>query len=191
MERPIVNMTDAPTTKASIERALVEEEHAVAGFFEELSDVEFFTRVGEAWSPAEHLDHLNVAVSAVARGVSAPRWILLLRFGPARRPAMTYDELRAKYNGLLQGGAGASGRFVPAPIEAGHADRRTELLERWLRVNRRLRDSLAGWREWQLDRVRLPHPILGRLTAREMMFFTIYHGHHHIAAAKRRLTPHG
>lgn len=182
-------MTGAPSTKASIEAALLAEERAVATFFEALSDVELVTRVGEAWSPAEHLDHLNIAVSAVARGLSAPWWLLLLRFGPATRSSMTYDELRAKYNGLLQGGAGASGRFVPGQSDAPAGDCRPELLERWHRVNRRLRENLASWKEWQLDRIRLPHPILGKLTTREMMFFTIYHGHHHIAAATRRLTP--
>jgi uncharacterized damage-inducible protein DinB len=54
-------------------------------------------------------------------------------------------------------------------------------------VNSRLVAALERWSDRNLDRIQLPHPILGKITAREMVFFTIYHGHHHIAAAKSRL----
>jgi hypothetical protein len=33
--------------------------------------------------------------------------------------------------------------------------------------------------EEELDRYILPHPILGKLTLREMLYFTIYHVKHH------------
>jgi hypothetical protein len=39
-----------------------------------------------------------------------------------------------------------------------------------------LGDALGNWSERTLDRTRMPHPILGRITAREMVFFMIYHG---------------
>jgi hypothetical protein len=39
--------------------------------------------------------------------------------------------------------------------------------------------------EAQLDEYVLPHPILGKLTIREMLYFTIYHAtHHHLATLK-------
>jgi hypothetical protein len=47
---------------------------------------------------------------------------------------------------------------------------------------------MGGWSERQLDRIRLPHPVLGKLSVREMLFFTLYHNQHHIEAVKRRLT---
>jgi hypothetical protein len=42
-----------------------------------------------------------------------------------------------------------------------------------------------------LERIRLPHPLLGRLTTREMLFFTLYHNQHHVEVAKRRLPQFG
>ena len=33
--------------------------------------------------------------------------------------------------------------------------------------------------EKQLDTFILPHPLLGKLTLREMLYFTIYHAEHH------------
>jgi hypothetical protein len=65
--------------------------------------------------------------------------------------------------------------------------RKDDLLARWGRVNERLRTALIGWSERNLDRIQFPHPVLGKITARELACFTIYHGHHHVAAVQRRL----
>ena len=40
----------------------------------------------------------------------------------------------------------------------------------------RLLDSLS---ESDLDTLQAPHPLLGKLTLRELMYFTIYHAQHH------------
>jgi hypothetical protein len=39
--------------------------------------------------------------------------------------------------------------------------------------------------ESELDQLLLPHPLLGKLTLREMVYFTIYHAHHH----ERQINP--
>ncbi len=46
--------------------------------------------------------------------------------------------------------------------------------------------SVPSWSETSLDRYRLPHPLLGRLTVREMLFFTLGHGLHHARNVARR-----
>jgi hypothetical protein len=38
---------------------------------------------------------------------------------------------------------------------------------------------VEGFSEQQLDLLILPHPLLGKLTLREMIYFTIYHAGHH------------
>ena len=170
--------------------ALHAAEREVAEFFGSLAEDELVHRVGEAWTPAEHLRHLCIAVAAVARGLAVPRWLLRLRFGRARAPSRTYDVIRETYRSRLAAGAGASGRFVPpredvSPAQA--AERRADLLARWARVNAALRSPLERWSEANLDGVRMPHPILGKLTVREMLFFTLYHNRHHVEAARRRI----
>jgi DinB superfamily len=179
-----------PFTRSEILAALDAAEREVAEFFGSLADDELVHRVGEAWTPAEHLRHLCIAVAAVARGLAVPRWLLRLRFGRARAPSRTYDVIRETYRSLLGRGAGASGPFVPrredlSPAQA--AESRAELLARWGRVNGGLRAALATWSEANLDRLRMPHPILGPLTVREMLFFTIYHDGHHVEAARGRI----
>lgn len=179
-----------PYARAEISTALESVEAEVASFFGSLSAEEMVLRVGTAWTALEHLMHLNTSVSAVARGLSAPRWLLRLRFGRARGGSRTYEQIRETYLAALAGGGGATGVFVPDREELSTpaaGERAGEVLARWARVNERLRGALQGWSERDLDRLRLPHPLLGKITSREMLFFTLYHDQHHIAAAKRRL----
>jgi len=180
----------SPYTRAEILTALPQVEQEVASFFSSLSEEEFVLRLAEVWTPAEQLKHLNTAVSAVARGFAFSPWVLRLRFGRAGSSSRSYEQVRETYRSLLAQGAGATGEYVPPrenPFTGEVAEYRIEILGRWGRVNARLRNALERWSEADLDRVRLPHPILGKLTAREMLFFTLYHNEHHIGAAKRRL----
>jgi hypothetical protein len=178
---------DTPRSRSEIVAALTAAEAAVASFFGALGDDELYARVGDAWSPAEHLVHLNLSVSAVSRGLAIHPWLLRLRFGRARRPSMTYGELRERYLARLAAGGGATGPYVP---RRDAAPPREEILARWERVNARLRGTLETWSERALDRILLPHPLLGKLTVREMLHFTTHHNLHHVEAARRRLPGH-
>lgn len=182
--------SEEPRSKDEILRAIEEVEAEVATFFGGLSDADLVHREGDAWTPAEHLAHLNTSVSAVARGLGMPRLLLRLRFGRAPAPSRTYDEVRREYQERLAAGGRASGVYVPPRQDARPAEvasLRVALLARWDRVNDRLRTALGPWSERQLDRIRLPHPLLGKLTTREMLFFTLYHDRHHVEGVARRL----
>ena len=43
----------------------------------------------------------------------------------------------------------------------------------------KLNKKIDSFDEKDLDRYILPHPLLGKLTIREMLFFTVYHVQHH------------
>ncbi len=184
---------DTPFAKPTLLSALYDTEREVTEFFGSLAPDDYTFRQESAWTPAEHLEHLRISVAAVTRGFSAPRWLLRVRFGRARRRSRTFEELRGDYRARLGAGGGASGQFVPTREEPTGAQRgvpQAERIARWRRVNERFRAALDGWSERDLDRIQLPHPLLGMLTAREMVLFTVYHAGHHVAAAKRRLPGH-
>jgi hypothetical protein len=109
-----------------------------------------------------------------------PRLVLRLLFGKARKPSRSFTHLRDDYRAVLAKGAQA-GRFgpretVPPADPAAAYDR---LLGKWQRLRPNLSDAIRRWDESALDYYRMPHPLLGKLTVREMLFFTLYHiGHH-------------
>jgi len=130
----------------------------------------FFQKIGESWSPSETVRHLIKSIRAVTKGLKP------------RRPSATYDALVTRYLGLLEAG-GRAGRFAPSPETT--SDRST-ILGRLAQANDDLQKAIARWSDADLDRYQLPHPLLGKLTIREMLFFTVYHQHHHMNVTSRR-----
>ena len=141
----------------------------------------FFERPGESWCGAEHLVHLVSSVNAVARGLMMNRLTLWLLFGRSKGGSQSYEEVKAKYHRRLAGGVKASGPYLPkVPVDPEDPNEaRDALLARWQRATGRLDGALHRWSPKALDRRRLPHPVLGKLTVREMLYFTVYHDHHH------------
>lgn len=129
----------------------------------------------DKWSPARQLDHLVRSVAPVRMAFYLPAFILKILFGTANRPSRTYDELVAKYHAKLSAGGKASSRFIPQEksISVKQASQRLRFLVQ------SLCEKIGAYTEEDLDRLILPHPLLGKLTFREMLYFTIYHAQHH------------
>lgn len=138
------------------------------------------------WSPAEQLRHLTRSTYPLARGYAFPRVALALRFGVALRGSEKYEIVAERYSRYLETRPDA-GRFAPTPDDAAPDDaRRAQIMTRWRDAVSRLAGAVEPWSERALDRYRLPHPLLGRLTAREMLFFTLFHTSHHARQVERR-----
>ena len=43
------------------------------------------------------------------------------------------------------------------------------------------------WSDAKLDKYIAPHPLLGKITLRELAYFTIYHIQHHLSIIRKRL----
>jgi hypothetical protein len=81
-----------------------------------------------------------------------------------------------------------AGRFNPRDVRPSDdpAAARERLLAKWQKLRPGLTGAIRRWDEAALDRYRLPHPLLGKLTLREMLYFTLYHlGHHAQIVAAR------
>jgi hypothetical protein len=102
-------------------------------------------------------------------------------FGKRERPSMSYEDLCDRYRAEIARGAKASGRYLPnqeTPVNDTELKKK-ELLNEWSKANEELLSIVEKWDESELDRYLLPHPLIGKLTIREMIFFTIYHNLRH------------
>ena len=102
---------------------------------------------------------------------------LKLKFGIANRPSKTYDQLVEKYTRKLAEGGKAIGQFIPDAIPY---DNKQKLQDKYAKQKESLIRKISRYKEEDLDKYILPHPLLGKLTLREMLFFTIHHNHHHL-----------
>lgn len=176
-----------PATRDALVAELQRLHDESTAYWNAFSTAAFFAPLGTAWSPAETVRHLSKSVRPVARGMTLPRWALRLMFGRASRPSRGYREIVAAYQAALAAG-GKAGRFAPSsrPPAADPEAERARIMAERARAATELTDVIRRWDEVALDRYRLPHPLLGKLTVREMLFFTLRHNLHHVEVTERR-----
>jgi hypothetical protein len=169
-------------TRNEITACLKESSRRVHEWAGNLSETLFTTPAIEGkWSPAEHIDHLTRSVKPLNMALAMPRGFLRW-FGKPNREARTYDELKKRYREKLAAGGQASGRFVP---QLKSVDKQV-LISRYEEQMGKLVVKAAAFKEAELDLYVLPHPLLGKITLREMFFFTIYHTYHHLDALRKK-----
>ncbi|TGE21069.1 DinB family protein [Hymenobacter metallicola] len=143
---------------------------------EALAADDFLRKPPGKWNAGQHLDHIIRSVSRVAGALALPGMAQGELFGKTNEPAGTYEELVARYEQVLAGGFKATEAFLPE--EAGAAQQR-ELPQQLRAEVARLTTRAAGYSEEQLDTLLMPHPALGKLTLRQMLYFTLGHVQHH------------
>lgn len=153
----------------------------LASWFEAQPDGNFESGPEGKWTAGQHLDHLTRSAKPLNLGMRAPRVALKLQFGTANRPSMPYEDLVAKYEAALADGGAASGQFLP---NTPAADKKASLLKAFRKEGDRLVRVTQKWSEPDLDRYVAPHPLLGKLTMRELLCFTVHHTHHHLNALR-------
>ena len=190
-EAPLLSLMQRPAgipearTREQLIGAHRELHERLAVALEALEPAVFFAPQGSFWSPAQHLDHLVRSVRPLAKALGYPRWLLRLLFGGGKRsrpPAEVVDLYLAR----LAAGGKAGGAYLPAAAGAPDRAAQQALVARWRRTGLYLDQALAGWSEADLDRYRLPHPLIGKLTVREMVAWSLYHGDHHLARIAER-----
>jgi len=162
-------------------------QHSFKGFSETCNSVDeiaFFRRPGEKWSVAENVQHLIISTNTSSLAWYLPKFLVRWIGGTPNRNSRTYNELKDKYYKKLNDGGRASGRFVPKPIEIKYG--KQKLLDNWNNATIKFINKLAKNRtEKDLYNYLVKHPLLGRITLRELGYFTIFHTEHHLHSIQK------
>ena len=176
-----------PATAPELRAALATRHAESVAYWNTFSTPAFLAPIGNAWSPAENVRHLTKSMRAVTKGLRVPRILILLRFGRATGTSRSYTEMRDFYRMRVKGAdAGTFGPGARTPLPNAEHER-AQLMDFHAQAVRELNSAIAAWPERALDRRRLPHPLLGPITVREMLFFTLYHNQHHVDNVVRRM----
>ena len=153
-----------------------EEAHLVfVGYINRLSKESFMARFEEKWSAGQQLEHLIKSIEPLAKVLGAKDFILS-KFGTIDRPIWTYTELIKNYKLALQQGGKAPAQFLPKETSF---DQRASLSTSLIDYVETVIDSLKFYTDEELESLVLIHPLLGKLTIREMLQFMTYHVGHH------------
>lgn len=163
-------------TKEEILATLKSNHEAFINCIESLNERQFNFALEAKWNAGQTLDHLNRAVSTLSLAMGLPKFTFSLLYGKANRKSKTYDELVAKYQQKIAEGGKAHGRYLPTKISFSNQQKTIAALRKSLNS---ICKNVNDYSETQLDTYILPHPLLGKITMREMMYFTMYHAEHH------------
>ncbi len=172
-------------TKQEIQTSLKTYHHVFLAYINKLNDEDFLFCPPHKWSAGQQLDHIYRSVQPLTLALFVPSWVLKLWMGKANRPSKSYEDLVSKYHQKLAEGGAASGRFLPEKVIL---TKRKTLVNKLTKVVEILTGRLEKYSESDLDLIILPHPLLGKITLREMMYFTIYHVQHHQKIAENTLS---
>ncbi|MFK8104436.1 MAG: DinB family protein [Saprospiraceae bacterium] len=169
--------------KAEIVKSLVLSLEEVRGFIEQLTEEQFEHKPTDKWSIKQEFEHLILSNKPVSSALKLPK-LVLRSFGKPRNPSRKFEALFDYYHGKLKTSPVPTGKFTPK--EQNNLSR-TDMLMGWGMISKKFDDRILNWSEEKLDQYLLPHPLLGKLTVREMLFFTIFHNHHHLSNMQDKL----
>ncbi len=180
--------TGEPHSGAEILDALRNLQTTSVQYLEAMPADIFVQPQGEKWSPADHIRHLAKSTFPMARALGLPKPLLWILFGANSGPSRTFPVLRDVYQARLRAG-GKAGKYAPSPkpIPERAEEWKRDVLSNWQVAAEALHAQVPQWKEPALDRYRLPHPLLGKLTVREMLFFALYHNAHHLRLVAGRV----
>ena len=170
--------------KKILKDKLTANHNAFAASISSLDNEEFLSSKSGKWTAGQQLEHIYLSVVPLRQILSLPKFLLKLIWGKANRESKNYEELVRKYSQKLANGGRATGRFIPKSVTVEKGQNLKAKLQNEVK---NLCSVLDRFTEKELDEYVLPHPLLGKLTLREMMYFTIYHVEHHGKLLKQNL----
>jgi hypothetical protein len=174
--------------KQAITETLKANYTAFIEYIKGLDESEFNYSIAEKWTPGQQLLHLYLSVKPLKTGFGLSRFVVRLMFGKAKQPSRTYGELVAHYQKKLADGGKSSAPFSPKAVDFSKKDEICKKIEATIED---IIKKVSNFDEADLDKLRLPHPLLGKITMREMLFFTMYHVNHHKKACIEMLKNNG
>lgn len=157
--------------------------NAFVHFVNRQSKESFTKSFDSKWSVGQNTDHLIRSLSPVNQALLLPTFVIRLAFGKPNRTPRSYQQVVERYHEKLSAGGTASGRFIP---QAAPWKQKDSLVEKFNQQTDMMIRRLDSWTEGQLNQYLLPHPLLGKLTIREMLFFSAYHIQHHLLLLEER-----
>ena len=149
-----------------------------------LNQAAFETNYNNKWSAGQDLVHLIKVLKIVNIGFTLPKPLLHLMYGVNKNEARCFELLQTLYKNALEGGAKSPAIYIPKPVLF---ESKNHLIQKHQQLNEAFIDKMNQHSDNALDRYRLPHPILGKVTLRELASFTSFHTKHHLELLRSKL----
>ena len=144
----------------------------------DLSDTDFMKKPNGKWTAGQQLEHILKSVIVVSRAFEVPKSVLADKFGLSNKSSRDYKSIVNDYLITLEQNPNykLEKRFSPEEVNLKEKNEKLIKLEN---IACNLEKNIENYSEDELDTYMLPHPVMGKFTLREVLYFTAYHVLHH------------
>ena len=150
--------------------------NSFVNYLTELTQEEYLYSYQQKWTAGQQLEHIVLCVKPLVQVFSLDKQIIEQNFGKTDTQSRSYQILLDIYLEKLKEGGKAPDRFVP---ETTLSNQREILNDSLTKSVKELCLKIETFTDNELDSLLIPHPLLGNLTLREMLYNAIYHVKHH------------
>ena len=164
--------------KEAIAELLDEKHNRLFNFLESQADEKWEVGPEGKWTSGQQALHLLQSIKQLNFAMSLPKVILKMKFGTANRDLRDYDAVVKRYHERLADAQGAT--FGPSRnMKIPSVKDKHYLINRIKTENKKLQYKTLKWADKDLDKLVLPHPLMGKMPVRELVMWTAYHVEHH------------
>jgi hypothetical protein len=130
------------------------------------------------WTVGQQILHLVNSLQALNTALSYPRFFLKYKFGLCNREPRNYRTIVEKYQQKLLENKDKTRAFnqnLKKPLQKD----RERLITKLQIQNKKLQYKIKKISDVNLDTLVIPHPLMGKMTIREIIMWTAHHTEHH------------
>lgn len=170
-------------TKQEIETILENKHIELFEWLNKQSNQSWIQGPNEKWTVGQHILHLVDVMKLLNKALGYPKFVLRYKFGKSNRLSRSYDAIVKRYCeklALHQEKAKSFNKDLRIPRIA----ERQKLLATLQFENKKLQARVRHWKNKELDTLLIPHPLMGKMTVREIIMWTAYHTAQHTTILK-------
>lgn len=160
-------------TKQEIIDSFIQNHQETTHYIDNLDDQKFSFSHNSKWTAGQQLEHILLTILPFPK-VLVSKEFIREKFGEINRPTWSYNTVLDNYS---KTSLKAPEQFLPkSEIQT---KQKTQIISDIQNNLERIKELLNNYSEEELDTLVLPHPLLGKLTIREMFYLMSYHPLHH------------
>jgi hypothetical protein len=153
-------------------------------WLETISDEQWVQGPQDRWTAGQHILHLADSAQLLNKALGYPKFLIKYKFGTSNRPSGDYKEVAKRYEERLAESQEKAAKYnidlkVPTVNDRKHLKQKLQIL------NKKLQYKTNKLKDKHLDTLLLPHPLMGRMTLREIIMWTAHHTEHHVEILKK------
>lgn len=138
----------------------------------------------EKWSTSQHILHLVNSLQLLNKVLSYPKFLLKYKFGICNRKQRDYEAVVKNYQQKLLKNQ-EKAKIFNQRLKMPTLKERKRLIIKYQIQQKKLQYKTKKLDDKNLDTLLIPHPLMGKMTIREIIMWTAYHTEHHTETLKK------